>query len=155
MQVGLFFFIPHWDDKSVKACAVTVHAAQCFGLAWRCDILLCLFVGRRLPALRLPDCNKSSAFHVIDLRLRRLYPMPIYEYRCEDCGQVKEHLQKLSDAPIAECPACGGSHYTKLLSAGGFQLKGSGWYATDFKHSQKKPELPPCAASGCGGGCAA
>ena len=76
--------------------------------------------------------------------------MPIYEYRCEGCGQVKEHLQKLSDAPIAACPACASTSYTKLLSAGGFQLKGSGWYATDFKNAPK-PDLPPCAASGCGG----
>ncbi|AQR64235.1 FmdB family transcriptional regulator [Aquaspirillum sp. LM1] len=76
--------------------------------------------------------------------------MPIYEYRCEDCGQVKEHLQKLSDAPIAACPACASTSYTKLLSAGGFQLKGSGWYATDFKNAPK-PAQPPCAASGCGG----
>ena len=74
--------------------------------------------------------------------------MPIYEYRCEDCGQVKEHLQKLSDAPIAECPACGGSHYTKLLSAGGFQLKGSGWYATDFKGGGSKPATPPPCQTG-------
>lgn len=72
--------------------------------------------------------------------------MPIYEYRCEDCGQVNEHLQKMADAPIGECPACGGSHYTRLLSAGSFQLKG---------HGGKPPALPPCAASGCGGGCAA
>lgn len=59
--------------------------------------------------------------------------MPIYEYRCADCGAQHEHLQKLSDAPITRCPDCGSTHYAKLVSAAGFQLKGSGWYATDFK----------------------
>lgn len=59
--------------------------------------------------------------------------MPIYEYRCNACGVAKEHLQKLSDAPVAACPACGSADYHKQLSAAGFQLKGSGWYATDFK----------------------
>ena len=60
--------------------------------------------------------------------------MPIYEYRCDKCGIEKEYLQKVSDAPIAACP-CGESTMTKLISAAGFQLKGSGWYATDFKNS--------------------
>ena len=59
--------------------------------------------------------------------------MPIYEYRCSECGHQEEHLQKVSEAPLAQCPACGRSTYKKLLSAAGFQLKGSGWYATDFK----------------------
>lgn len=63
--------------------------------------------------------------------------MPIYEYRCSDCGTQKEFLQKLSDAPIANCPACGSSKFAKMLSAAGFQLKGSGWYATDFKGGKK------------------
>ncbi|MDN5753009.1 MAG: zinc ribbon domain-containing protein [Nitrosospira sp.] len=67
--------------------------------------------------------------------------MPIYEYRCGSCGFEKEHLQKVSDAPVAACPACGGNVYTKLISAAGFQLKGSGWYATDFKNgAQPKPK---------------
>jgi putative FmdB family regulatory protein len=60
--------------------------------------------------------------------------MPIYEYKCSSCGHKKEVLQKLSDMPLRECPACGKSTMTKLISAAGFQLKGSGWYATDFKH---------------------
>jgi putative FmdB family regulatory protein len=64
--------------------------------------------------------------------------MPIYEYLCNSCGAEKEHLQKISDAPIAACPVCGSSNYTKLISAAGFQLKGSGWYATDFKNNQAK-----------------
>jgi putative FmdB family regulatory protein len=65
--------------------------------------------------------------------------MPIYEYRCEDCGHQTEHLQKVSEKPLAKCPACGKKAYKKLLSAAGFQLKGSGWYATDFKTVGKKP----------------
>jgi putative FmdB family regulatory protein len=59
--------------------------------------------------------------------------MPIYEYRCDACGARKEHLQKMSDEPVAACPACGSAEYKKLLSAPGFQLKGSGWYVTDFR----------------------
>lgn len=90
--------------------------------------------------------------------------MPIYEYRCQSCGFQKEHLQKMSDSPLATCPSCGAEGYTKLLSAAGFQLKGSGWYATDFKGggataSAKPAETStsdgtPAASGGCGGGCA-
>ena len=65
--------------------------------------------------------------------------MPIYEYSCNSCGAEKEHLQKVSDAPIAACPVCGSSSYVKRISAAGFQLKGSGWYVTDFKNSKSKP----------------
>jgi len=65
--------------------------------------------------------------------------MPIYEYRCGACGHQDEHLQKISDKPLATCPACGKRTYKKQLSAAGFQLKGSGWYATDFKTTGKKP----------------
>jgi putative FmdB family regulatory protein len=65
--------------------------------------------------------------------------MPIYEYRCSACGHKLESLQKLADAPLVTCPACGKDTLTKLLSAAGFQLKGSGWYATDFKGSGSKP----------------
>jgi putative FmdB family regulatory protein len=66
--------------------------------------------------------------------------MPIYEYRCSSCGHEKEVLQKLSDLPIAECPACGKPTLRKLVSAAGFHLKGSGWYATDFKGGAKPKE---------------
>lgn len=59
--------------------------------------------------------------------------MPIYEYRCPSCGFQKEHLQKMSDEPLSVCPSCGTTGYAKQLSAAGFQLKGSGWYATDFR----------------------
>ncbi|MBS0485615.1 MAG: zinc ribbon domain-containing protein [Proteobacteria bacterium] len=62
--------------------------------------------------------------------------MPIYEYLCNSCGAEKEHLQKISDAPIAACPVCGSSNYVKRISAAGFQLKGSGWYVTDFKNNK-------------------
>jgi putative FmdB family regulatory protein len=65
--------------------------------------------------------------------------MPIYEYRCSACGHELEALQKLSEAPLLKCPACAKDTLTKLLSAAGFQLKGSGWYATDFKGSGSKP----------------
>jgi putative FmdB family regulatory protein len=65
--------------------------------------------------------------------------MPIYEYRCGECGHQDEHLQKVSEKPLSKCPACGKKAYKKLLSAAGFQLKGSGWYATDFKTTAKKP----------------
>lgn len=63
--------------------------------------------------------------------------MPIYEYRCGSCGFEKEYLQKLSDAPITDCPSCGRAAMSKLVSAAGFQLKGSGWYVTDFKNGSK------------------
>ena len=66
--------------------------------------------------------------------------MPIYEYRCGACGQEHEVLQKVSEPPLEKCPACGKPALQKLVSAAGFQLKGSGWYATDFKGSGKKPE---------------
>jgi putative FmdB family regulatory protein len=65
--------------------------------------------------------------------------MPIYEYRCTDCSHRLEALQRLADQPLLVCPACGKESLTKLMSAVGFQLKGSGWYATDFKHSGSKP----------------
>ena len=70
--------------------------------------------------------------------------MPIYEYRCDSCGFQKEHLQKMSDAPLVTCPECGKDSYGKLLSAAGFQLKGNGWYATDFKGGSKPKAPPPC-----------
>lgn len=65
--------------------------------------------------------------------------MPIYEYRCSECGFQDEFLQKLSDPLMTVCPKCGKESLKKLLSAAGFQLKGSGWYATDFKGSGSKP----------------
>ena len=59
--------------------------------------------------------------------------------RCGECGHQDEHLQKVAEKPLSKCPACGKKAYKKQLSAAGFQLKGSGWYATDFKSAGKKP----------------
>ncbi len=64
--------------------------------------------------------------------------MPFYEYRCKACGHELEALQKMSDAPLTECPECGKPELVKLVSAAGFRLKGSGWYETDFKSGKKK-----------------
>jgi putative FmdB family regulatory protein len=59
--------------------------------------------------------------------------MPIYAYKCDACGHAKDVLQKMSDAPLTDCPVCGAPKFNKQLTAPGFQLKGTGWYATDFK----------------------
>ena len=66
--------------------------------------------------------------------------MPIYEYKCGACGFQKEFLQRLSDAPLKDCPECGKAALSKMVTAAGFQLKGSGWYATDFKHGAAQPQ---------------
>lgn len=80
--------------------------------------------------------------------------MPIYEYRCDSCGFQKEFLQKLNDPPHVSCPTCGQDGLKKLLSAAGFQLKGSGWYATDFRGGNAKTDEKPKsdAAPPCQGG---
>jgi putative FmdB family regulatory protein len=100
--------------------------------------------------------------------------MPIYAYRCGACGHAKDVLQKLSDPMLTTCPACGAESFAKQLTAAGFQLKGSGWYATDFKGGGGAPAAKPGdtvggdkpadapaapaetkpAAGGCGAGCA-
>jgi len=92
--------------------------------------------------------------------------MPIYAYRCSACGHAKDVLQKLSDAPLTACPACGAESFSKQITAAGFQLKGSGWYATDFKGgataaapaapaaSDASAPAPAPAAGGCGTSCA-
>lgn len=59
--------------------------------------------------------------------------MPIYAYKCGSCGHAKDVLQKISDAPLTVCPACGADAFSKQVTAAGFQLKGSGWYVTDFR----------------------
>jgi len=64
--------------------------------------------------------------------------MPIYEYQCTACDKEIEVLQKISDAPLQECPACGESALKKKISAAAFRLKGGGWYETDFKTGDKK-----------------
>ena len=66
--------------------------------------------------------------------------MPIYEYRCATCGFQKEYLQKVSDPKLTHCPECGKPTFDKLLSAAGFQLKGNGWYVTDFRDKGSKPK---------------
>ena len=79
--------------------------------------------------------------------------MPIYAYKCESCGFSKDVLQKMSDAPLSDCPSCGGSTFKKQLTAAGFQLKGSGWYATDFKGgSTAAPASTPGGEGGGAGG---
>jgi putative FmdB family regulatory protein len=78
--------------------------------------------------------------------------MPIYEYKCAECGHQDEHLQKVSEEPMSVCPSCGKPAYKKLLSAAGFQLKGSGWYATDFRNKGAKPADKKSAEKSDGGG---
>jgi len=89
--------------------------------------------------------------------------MPIYEYRCSSCGFQKEFLRKVSDPALNTCPECKKQTFAKMLTAAGFQLKGNGWYATDFKggstsgaqsaeaKSESKPEAaaPVCGAGAC------
>ena len=72
--------------------------------------------------------------------------MPIYAYRCAECGHAKDVLQKMSDPVLTQCPACGAQAFTKQVTAAGFQLKGSGWYVTDFRGDNKAPA--PAAEGG-------
>jgi len=71
--------------------------------------------------------------------------MPIYAYQCESCGHAKDVLQKVSADPLSTCPACGAESFKKQLTAAGFQLKGSGWYQTDFRNASA---AAPAAAAG-------
>lgn len=64
--------------------------------------------------------------------------MPIYEYQCRECSHRLEKLQKMNDAPLTQCPACGAQSLTKLVSAAAFRLKGGGWYETDFKKDGRR-----------------
>jgi putative FmdB family regulatory protein len=73
--------------------------------------------------------------------------MPIYEYRCSSCGHQQEFLQKVSDAPYTRCTHCGQETFSKMVTAAGFQLKGSGWYATDFKGGMSKPATKDAPAT--------
>lgn len=73
--------------------------------------------------------------------------MPIYAYKCESCGFAKDVLQKMSDPLLTDCPSCGASTFTKQVTAAGFQLKGSGWYATDFKGGGASTSMPAPASS--------
>jgi putative FmdB family regulatory protein len=74
--------------------------------------------------------------------------MPIYAYRCEACGFAKDALQKISDPVLTECPECGKSTFKKQLTAAGFQLKGTGWYVTDFRGGQGGTTAPAVASTG-------
>ena len=81
--------------------------------------------------------------------------MPIYAYGCSSCGLQKDVMQKISDTPLSTCPECGKETFKKQLTAAGFQLKGSGYYATDFKNGSQpknasRPEAAcaPCASAG-------
>ena len=81
--------------------------------------------------------------------------MPIYAYSCSSCGLQKDVMQKMSDAPLTICPECGKATFAKQLTAAGFQLKGSGYYATDFKNGPQQKTAPkaeaacaPCASTG-------
>ena len=76
--------------------------------------------------------------------------MPIYAYRCTSCGHAKDVLQKVSDPLLTECPACGAATFTKQVTAAGFQLKGSGWYVTDFRGGNNNAAAKPDAAEGGG-----
>jgi len=106
--------------------------------------------------------------------------MPIYAYKCGSCGHAKDVLQKISDPALRTCPSCGADAFSKQVTAAGFQLKGSGWYATDFRSggngsaaasksedkaadsgsksestpAAPKSDAPSAAAGGCGGSCA-
>ncbi|MCL2028874.1 MAG: zinc ribbon domain-containing protein [Deltaproteobacteria bacterium] len=65
--------------------------------------------------------------------------MPLYEYQCQKCSEITEVMQKFSEAPLRKCPGCGG-RLTKLMSMNNFQLKGSGWYVTDYRKSEAKAD---------------
>lgn len=103
--------------------------------------------------------------------------MPIYAYKCGSCGHAKDVLQKISEPALTVCPECGADQFAKQITAAGFQLKGSGWYATDFRNGSAKPadkgadkpaeagkaestpapaktDTPAAATGGCGGSCA-
>ncbi|RIY42423.1 FmdB family zinc ribbon protein [Neopusillimonas maritima] len=81
--------------------------------------------------------------------------MPIYAYRCTDCGHAQDVLQKMSDSPLTDCPACGKATYAKQVTAAGFQLKGSGWYVTDFRNNGTKPASAGASSDSSGSGSSA
>lgn len=77
--------------------------------------------------------------------------MPIYAYKCGSCGHAKDVLQKMSADPLTVCPACGAEAFTKQVTAAGFQLKGSGWYVTDFRGGNSGAGAPAAAPDAAGG----
>jgi putative FmdB family regulatory protein len=74
--------------------------------------------------------------------------MPIYAYKCAACGHARDVLQKMSDAPLTDCPVCGAPQFQKQVTAAGFQLKGSGWYVTDFRGGNGGTTAPAVADAG-------
>jgi putative FmdB family regulatory protein len=76
--------------------------------------------------------------------------MPIYAYKCDSCGFAKDVLQKMSDDALTDCPSCGKAEFKKQVTAAGFQLKGSGWYVTDFRGDKNAPAtgVPPATGGG-------
>lgn len=78
--------------------------------------------------------------------------MPIYEYKCSSCGFQKEYLQKVSDPRLTDCPECGKATFQKMLTAAGFQLKGGGWYVTDFRDGGSKPAATAATPAAAGEG---
>jgi len=81
--------------------------------------------------------------------------MPIYAYRCSTCGHAQDVLRKVSDPPLNVCPSCGAATFVKQVTAAGFQLKGSGWYVTDFRDAKKPVKAPGAEAPAKEGGDAA
>ena len=81
--------------------------------------------------------------------------MPIYAYRCSSCGHAQDVLQRMSDPVLSVCPACGQPTYVKQVTAAGFQLKGSGWYVTDFRGDKKSAPAADADKAGAGNGDAA
>ena len=77
--------------------------------------------------------------------------MPIYAYRCTSCGHAQDVLRKISDPPLNVCPACGAATFVKQVTAAGFQLKGSGWYVTDFRGDKKAAKPADGAAAAANG----
>lgn len=73
--------------------------------------------------------------------------MPIYAYKCESCGLAKDVLQKISDPVLTDCPSCGAATFKKQVTAAGFQLKGSGWYVTDFRGGASTAEAAPATTA--------
>jgi putative FmdB family regulatory protein len=95
---------------------------------------------RQILAMRA-RASRPRIIQSFPFRIKGLV-MPIYAYRCASCGHAKDVLQKISDPVLSRCPACGAQTFVKQVTSAGFQLKGSGWYVTDFKGEPKAPKAP-------------
>jgi putative FmdB family regulatory protein len=109
------------------------------------------------PCVKIKKYEFSNTNWRLKPSISRESFMPIYAYKCSACGHTKDALQKMSDAPLTDCPACGKATFSKQVTAAGFQLKGGGWYVTDFKSgNQAAPaakaegdtKVTPAAADG-------